>query len=117
MSLYGRLPTAFNRKLAKSRGGNEPCLLSVASLKGKRKMKNANKAWPMLPALVLLTACSMGDMRAGTGTHLSAMECRDLTEIKHKAPVTHERNMSEVAALEKAGYHPGSFNDDPYYPG
>ena len=86
MSLYGRLPTAFNRKLAKSRGGNELCLLSVASLEGKRKMKNANKAWPMLPALVLLTACSMGDMRAGTGTHLSAVECRDLTEIKHKAP-------------------------------
>ena len=50
-----------------------------------------------------------------TGTH-QTRECRDLTEIRNKAPVTHERNISEVAALEKAGYHPGSFNDDPYYP-
>jgi hypothetical protein len=84
---------------------------------GKRKMKNANKAWPMLPALVLLlAACATGGIQAGTGTHLSAVQCRDLTEIRNKAPVTHERNMSEVAALEKAGYHPGSFNDDPYYP-
>ena len=50
-------------------------------------MKNANKAWPMLPALVLLlAACATGGMQAGTGTHLSAVECRDLTEIKHKAP-------------------------------
>jgi len=71
-------------------------------------MKNANKAWPMLPALVLLlTACATGGMQAGSGTHLSAMECRDLTEIRNKAPVTHERNMSELSALEKAGYHPG----------
>ena len=80
-------------------------------------MTNANKAWPILPALVLLlAACATGGMQAGTGTHLSAVECRDLTEIRNKAPVTHERNMSEVAALEKAGYHPGSFDDDPYYP-
>jgi hypothetical protein len=83
---------------------------------GKCKMKNANKAWPMLPALVLLlTACATGGMQAGTGAHLSAAECRDLTEIRDKAPVTHERNMSELAALEKAGYHPGWFFD-PYYP-
>ena len=78
-------------------------------------MKNANKAWPMLAALVLLTACSMGGMRADAGPHLSAVQCRDLTEIRDKAPVTHERNMSELAALEKAGYHPGWFFD-PYYP-
>ena len=82
-------------------------------------MKNSTKVCPMLPALaLLLAACATGDMQAGTGTgtHLSAVECRDLTDIRNKAPVTHERNMSEVAALEKAGYHPGSFNDDPYYP-
>ena len=80
-------------------------------------MKNADKAWPMLPAIVLLlAACATGGMQAGTGAHLSAVECRDLTEIRNKAPVTHERNMSEMAALERAGYHPGWFNDDPYYP-
>jgi Domain of unknown function (DUF4148) len=79
-------------------------------------MKNANKGWPMLPALMLLlAACATGGMQAGTQTHLSAAQCRDLTEIKNKAPVTHERNMSELAALEKAGYHPGWFFD-PYYP-
>jgi hypothetical protein len=79
-------------------------------------MKNANKAWPMLSAVVfLLAACATGGMQAGTETHLSAMECRDLTAIRNKAPVTRERNMSELAALEKAGYHPGWFYD-PYYP-
>jgi hypothetical protein len=79
-------------------------------------MKNANKGWPMLPPLMLLlAACATGGMQAGTRTHLSAAQCRDLTEIRNKAPVTHERNMSELAALEKAGYHPGWFFD-PYYP-
>jgi hypothetical protein len=79
-------------------------------------MKNANKAWPIFPTLVLLlAACATGGMQAGTWTHLSAVQCRDLTEIRNKAPVSHERNMSELAALEKAGYHPGWFFD-PYYP-
>jgi hypothetical protein len=79
-------------------------------------MKNPKKAWLMLPTLVLLlAACATGGMQAGTGTHLSAAQCRDLTEIRNKAPVTHERNMSELAALEKAGYHPGWFFD-PHYP-
>jgi hypothetical protein len=79
-------------------------------------MKNANKGWPTLPALMLLlAACATGSMQTGTRTHLSAAQCRDLTEIRNKAPVTHERNMSELAALEKAGYHPGWFFD-PYYP-
>jgi Domain of unknown function (DUF4148) len=79
-------------------------------------MKNAHKAWPMFPAVaLLLAACAAGGMQAGTETHLSAMECRDLTAIRNKAPVTRERNMSELAALEKAGYHPGWFYD-PYYP-
>jgi hypothetical protein len=79
-------------------------------------MKNANNAWTMLPVLVLLlAACATGPVPAGVGTHLSAAQCRALTEIRNKAPVTHERNMSELAALEKAGYHPGWFYD-PYYP-
>ena len=82
-------------------------------------MNDANKSWPMLaPLMLLLAACSTGGMQAGTQTqtHLSATQCRDLTAIRNKAPATHETSMSELAALEKAGYHPGSFNDDPYYP-
>jgi Domain of unknown function (DUF4148) len=79
-------------------------------------MKSANKGWPMLaPLMLLLAACATGGMQAGTQTHLSAAQCRDLTEIRNKAPVTHERNMSELAALEEAGYQPGWF-EDPYYP-
>jgi hypothetical protein len=79
-------------------------------------MKNANKAWPILLTLVpLLAACATGGMQADTRTHLSAVQCRDLTEIRNKAPVSHERSMSELAALEQAGYHPGWFFD-PYYP-
>lgn len=79
-------------------------------------MKNLRKAWPMLPVIaLLLAACAAPGGPAGTGTHLSATECRDLTEIRNKAPVSHERNMSELAALEKAGYHPG-WPFDPYYP-
>ena len=79
-------------------------------------MKNSRKAWPMLPVVVLLlAACAAGGRPADTGTHLSATECRDLTEIRNKAPVSRERNMSELAALEKAGYQPGWFFD-PYYP-
>ena len=80
-------------------------------------MTNPNKLWPMLPTLVLcLAACSTGGgMQAGTRTHLTATQCRDLTDIRNRAPVTHERNMSELAALEEAGYHPG-WLFDPYYP-
>ncbi|BAN27630.1 putative uncharacterized protein (plasmid) [Caballeronia insecticola] len=47
--------------------------------------------------------------------HLTEKECRDLTALKNNAPITHERNMSELAALEKAGYNPSPFYD-PYYP-
>jgi hypothetical protein len=79
-------------------------------------MKNANKAWPTLSAsVVLLAACATGGLQGGTQTHLSAAQCRDLTAIRNNAPVTHERNLSELAALEEAGYHPGWFLD-PYYP-
>jgi hypothetical protein len=82
----------------------------------RRKMKNANRLWPMLPALVLcLAACSTGGTQAGTRPHLTATQCRDLTDMRNRAPVTHERNMSELAALEEAGYHPG-WLFDPYYP-
>jgi hypothetical protein len=79
-------------------------------------MKNAKNAWPTLCAsVVLLAACATGGLQGGTPTHLSATQCRDLTEIRNNAPVTHERNMSELAALEEAGYHP-EWSLDPYYP-
>lgn len=81
-------------------------------------MNDANKSWPMLaPLMLLLAACSTGGMQAGTQTqtHLSATQCRDLTAIRNKAPATHETSMSELAALEKAGYQPGWFSD-PNYP-
>jgi hypothetical protein len=79
-------------------------------------MKNANMAWLMIPVSVLLLAArATGGMKTGTRTNLSVAQCRDLTEIRNKAPITHERNMSELAALEETGYHPGWYFD-PYYP-
>jgi hypothetical protein len=54
-------------------------------------------------------------MQTGTQTRLGATQCRALTEIRNKAPVTRERNMHELAALEQAGYHP-EWSVDPYYP-
>jgi hypothetical protein len=48
-------------------------------------------------------------------THLSATQCRDLAAIRNNAPATLERNQSELAALEAAGYNPSRFFD-PYYP-
>ncbi|WP_408416362.1 hypothetical protein [Paraburkholderia strydomiana] len=70
-------------------------------------MKDANKVRLMLPTLALLLAdCTTGGMQTGTQTQLSATQCRVLTEIRNKAPATRERNISELAALEQAGYHP-----------
>jgi hypothetical protein len=62
-----------------------------------------------------LAGCAAGGMQEGAQTHLSATECRDLTALRNHAPLTHERNLSELAALEKAGYHP-SWGFDLYYP-
>jgi hypothetical protein len=71
--------------------------------------------WPMLPTLVLLLAgCAAGSMSQNV-THLSALQCRDLAELRNNAPPTPERNRSELAALRKAGYDP-SIRFDPYYP-
>ena len=84
-------------------------------------MKNSPKVWPILSALMLalsLAGCVMGGMPAGAqagAPHLSATQCRDLTAIKSNAPPTHERNMSELAALKAAGYDPSPWFD-PYYP-
>ncbi|BCG01353.1 hypothetical protein PPGU19_059210 [Paraburkholderia sp. PGU19] len=70
-----------------------------------------------LPALALLLAgCAAGGMPgAGGATHLSATQCRDLSELRNNAPLTRERNLSELAALRQAGYDPSRWFD-PYYP-
>jgi hypothetical protein len=74
------------------------------------------KIGSMLPALALsLAGCAAGGMQNSANTHLSETQCRDITALKSNAPVTHERNMSELAALELAGYHP-AWSFDPYYP-
>ncbi|HEY2024087.1 DUF4148 domain-containing protein [Paraburkholderia sp.] len=70
----------------------------------------------ILAALALAFAgCTTAGMQAGGQTHLTATQCRDLTDIRNGAPVTRERNLSELMALEKAGYHP-EWTLDPFYP-
>jgi hypothetical protein len=78
-------------------------------------MKNLPKLWPMLSALaVCLAGCAVGGTPEG-GAHLSATQCSDLTALRNNAPITRERNRSQLAALEEAGYDPSS-RFDPYYP-
>ncbi|SAL53228.1 hypothetical protein AWB70_04425 [Caballeronia cordobensis] len=70
---------------------------------------------PMFCALAIsLAGCAAGGAQQ-SATHLSAAQCRDLTALRNHAPLTRERNLSELAALEKAGYDPSRFYD-PYYP-
>ena len=77
-------------------------------------MKNSPKIWTLISALTISLACLAAEDVAAGATHLSATECRDLGAIKNHAPVTQERNRSELAALRKAGYDPLRF--DPHYP-
>lgn len=57
-----------------------------------------------------------GCAASGNGTtHLDARECSDLAANRANAPASHEREMSELSALEKAGYRPW-LRWDPYYP-
>ncbi|SPB17181.1 hypothetical protein NOV72_04385 [Caballeronia novacaledonica] len=73
------------------------------------------KRLSMLSALALaLAGCAAGGMQQST-TNLSATQCRDLTALKNHAPPSRERNLSELAALERAGYDPSKWYD-PYYP-
>ncbi|WP_250490713.1 DUF4148 domain-containing protein [Caballeronia sp. INML2] len=68
-----------------------------------------------LSALVIsLAGCVAGGTQQ-SATNLSATQCRDLTALRNHAPPTRERNLSELAALERAGYDPSKFFD-PYYP-
>ena len=78
-------------------------------------MKNSPKIWPVVCALTFsLAGCAAGGAPEGSA-HLSTTQCRDLTALRNNAPITPERNRSELAALKKAGYDPSRF-DDPYYP-
>ncbi|MFM0325739.1 DUF4148 domain-containing protein [Caballeronia glebae] len=63
---------------------------------------------------ILLAGCATGGAQPGA-PNLSATQCRDLTALRNHAPLTRERNLSELAALERAGYDPSKFFD-PYYP-
>ncbi|MBT2794581.1 DUF4148 domain-containing protein [Paraburkholderia strydomiana] len=79
-------------------------------------MKMARKSGRAFALLVVVLAgCAAGDVNRASQSHLSAVQCRDLTAIRNKAPASHERSMSELAALRAAGYHP-EWRFDPYYP-
>ena len=78
-------------------------------------MKNLPRKWLMLPALVLLLAGCAACGMSQSAAHLSTLQCRDLAALRNNAPLTPERNLSELAALRKAGYDPSRWFD-PYYP-
>ena len=78
-------------------------------------MSKPLKFRPMLYALAISVAgCAAGGSPQGAA-NLSATQCRDLTALRNHAPPSRERNLSELAALERAGYDPSKFYD-PYYP-
>ncbi|MDQ7980902.1 DUF4148 domain-containing protein [Paraburkholderia sp. SARCC-3016] len=85
-------------------------------------MNHSLKLWLILPASALALAFALagcaaagGGTQQGARTHLSPAQCRDLTALRNKEPLTRERNLSQLAALEAAGYNP-SWGFDPYYP-
>ncbi len=79
-------------------------------------MNKPSGTWPMLCVIApVLAACAAGSVEAGTQRHLSATQCSDLTAIRGGFPITRGSNMSELAALEQAGYHP-EWSLDPFYP-
>ncbi|SAK61614.1 hypothetical protein AWB77_02145 [Caballeronia fortuita] len=73
------------------------------------------KRLSMIPALAIALAGCAASGTQESATNLSAAQCRDLTALRNHAPLTRERNLSELAALERAGYDPSKFYD-PYYP-
>lgn len=82
-------------------------------------MKSTLKFPSMLCVLALsLAGCTLGlggIPAASPRAHLTPTQCNDLTALRNHAPLTRERNASELAALEEAGYQPSLFFD-PYYP-
>jgi len=78
-------------------------------------MTHLSRIGPALCASAfLLAGCAAGGTASGS-PHLSATQCSDLTALRENAPPNHARNMSELAALEEAGYHP-ELRFDPEYP-
>jgi hypothetical protein len=92
-------------------------------IEGRRDMNHSLKFRPMLNVSVLasvlvtaLAGCAAGGGTQQSGrTHLTPTQCSDLTALRNKEPLTRERNLSQLAALEAAGYNP-SWGFDPYYP-
>ncbi|PMS19795.1 hypothetical protein C0Z18_13320 [Trinickia dabaoshanensis] len=79
-------------------------------------MKYTSHTITLLCVLTLsLAGCAVQGAPQSGYAPLSAAQCRDLTALKNGAPLTRERNLSELAALEEAGYQPSPFFD-PYYP-
>jgi hypothetical protein len=87
-----------------------------------RRLTTVGKVW-MAGTFAIALACAgcvTGGAMGGAGgmqgaNHLSPQQCVDLTALRDHAPPSHQRNMSELAALEAAGYDPSLFFD-PYYP-
>ncbi|HEY4351555.1 MAG TPA: DUF4148 domain-containing protein [Paraburkholderia sp.] len=86
-------------------------------------MNHSLKLRPMLAVSVFasvlvsaLAGCAAGGgTQQDSRTHLSPTQCQDLTALRNKEPLTRERNLSQLAALEAAGYNP-NWGFDPYYP-
>lgn len=83
-------------------------------------MNDSLRTCMAVAAIALATATGMAGCATGVGEnagtrHLSAAQCRDLGALRHNAPLTRERNASQMGALEAAGYRP-EWTDDPYYP-
>jgi hypothetical protein len=85
----------------------------VFFIEGRLNMKNSPAFRLMLGVLAIsLGGCVVGGMQ--NGAQLSATQCRDLTALRSGAPPSQERNRSELAALEAAGYDPSRFYDPDY---
>jgi hypothetical protein len=78
-------------------------------------MTHSPALWTTLGALALsLAGCAMNGPPTNAA-HLSPAQCVDLTALRNHAPLTSQRNKSELAALRAAGYDPSRWFD-PYYP-
>lgn len=78
-------------------------------------MTNLRAYGMMVCALAFSLAGCVASGPAPYAAHLSPTQCRDLTDLRNHAPLTRERNGSEIAALRSAGYDPSRWFD-PYYP-
>jgi hypothetical protein len=91
---------------------------NCAHHEGDIGMKHALARFAMFAAFTLaslLAGCVTSGQQQGARTPLSPTQCGDLTALRQQAPLTRERNDSEMAALEEAGYRP-KWGFDPYYP-